>query len=195
MKKLNFSYPEFSEAFKLLNTFSTLSYDQMPCPLFEKEKEDEYYVCKHLPNIQLKLEEKSFKKYKGVVLEINDLLNQKVLKSKFIKADFDIYDNKKGYIDFKNYSLKYICDLYPNFIGKTVSSFHYCSFNKVNKNGVLDLTISPDIDNGKLRVGMFGACDLNKKSFKSYNMAFALQKEYENLWKEDFRKPKKYLKI
>mgnify|MGYP000754826119 CR=1 FL=1 len=54
-----------------------------------------------------------------------------------MKADFRTYDNKKGFCDFDNFSIKSLDELYPSFYGDLVLGFHYCSFNNSTKNGFL----------------------------------------------------------
>jgi len=195
MKQIDFTYPEFSDVFKLLYTFSDLSYRQNPSPVFKKQKSEDFYVCKYIPNIQLHLEEKIFNGYKGIVLEIKDLINGKVMRSKFMKADFRTYDNKKGFCDFDNFSIKSLDELYPSFYGDLVLGFHYCSFNNSTKQNEYPLTITPINERNEIRIGAFGACDLSKKDFKAYKLNKVLKQEYKKLWKVDFEKASKYLKV
>lgn len=193
MKQIDFTYPEFSDVFKLLYTFSDLSYGQNPSPVFKKKKKKDYYTCKYLPDVQLKLEERSFKGYRGVVLEIKDLLNKKVMRSKFMKADFMIFDRKKGFIEFDDFSIRGIDELFPSFYGELATAFHYCSFNNFKKQDSYTLTLTPK--NKEILIGAFGACDLSKKDFKAYKLEKVLKQEYKKLWKEDFEKASKYLKV
>lgn len=195
MKQLDFTYPEFSDVFKLLYTFSDLSYGQNPSPVFKKKKNKDYYTCKYLPDVQLKLEERSFKGYRGVVLEIKDLLNEKVMRSKFMKADFMTFDRKKGFIEFDDYSIKGIDELFPNFYGELATAFHYCSFNNFKKQDCYTLTLTPRNKNKEILIGALCACDLTKNEFKTYKLNTLLRQEHKKLWKEDFEKASKYLKV
>lgn len=195
MKQLDFTYPDFNEAFKLLYVFSDLSYTQCPSLLFKRQKNEDYYVCKYTPDIQLKLEERFFKGNKGVVLEIRDLLNKKVMTSKFMKADFRTFDRKKGFVDFDNYSIRGIDDLFPSFYGELASSFHYCTFNNFSREDGYTLTLTPKNNNKEIKIGVFGTSDLTKQDIKIYKVEKALKQEYKKQWKEDFEKASRYLKV
>lgn len=192
---MNFTYPEFSEAFKLLYTFSILSWEGIPCPVFKRKKDSKFYKSKFIKDIELELVEKEFKGYAGVTLEISDLLKNKKINSKYVKADFITKIGNKIY-DFDNKTITSINEFYPTRYGDLQSGLHYTPFQNSSKNKIYYLDTFLHWNNSdELKLGFYGSDDLNIKNAQKKKVFKIVEKEYKKLWKEDFKKASKYLKV
>ncbi|WP_044402026.1 hypothetical protein [Lacinutrix sp. Hel_I_90] len=192
---MNFTYPEFSEAFKLLYTFSNLSWEDTPCPVFKRKEGGKFYTSKFIRGIELVLVEKEFKGYVGVSLEILDLLKNKKINSKYIKADFISKIGNKT-CDFDNKTITSIDEFYPTCYGDLHSGLHYSPFQNSFKNKIYYLdTFLPWDNNYELKLGFYQSEDLNIKNAQEKKVYKILKREYEKLWKEDFHQASKYLNV
>ena len=105
---------ENSELLKLLHSYSLIVYNDITRLNFKLNKNGSF-VNERINNCEIKIEEREFKGFEGLVILIIDHFKKEIVTSKYVKGVFSCDNDKKGMYDVVftlrgfNYTIPYDC--------------------------------------------------------------------------------------